>query len=82
MSWAAVHFQQLGTHPDYNSLINYLPFPCTVISGRIIPQPDYLWASMTDGGWSKLDMDMAISQINVILRLITSLNDKYSAGQL
>lgn len=37
---------------------------------------------MTDGGWSKLDMDMAISQINVILRLITSLNDKYSAGQL
>ncbi|EKM76178.1 hypothetical protein AGABI1DRAFT_131498 [Agaricus bisporus var. burnettii JB137-S8] len=48
----------------------------------IIPQPDYLWAAMSDGGWSKLDMDMVVSQIDVIIRLVTSLNDKYSAGQL
>lgn len=51
-------------------------------SNRIIPQPDYLWAAFPDGGWSKLDMDTAITQINVILRLVTSLDEKYSAGQL
>jgi hypothetical protein len=37
---------------------------------------------MVDGGWSKLNIDMAIEQINVILRLVDSLNEKYSAGQL
>jgi len=37
---------------------------------------------MVDGGWSKLNMDMAIEQINVVLRLISSLNDKYSDGEL
>jgi hypothetical protein len=37
---------------------------------------------MSDGGWSKLDMDMVVSQVDVVIRLITSLNDKYSAGQL
>ncbi|KAJ7180802.1 hypothetical protein C8R46DRAFT_1070673 [Mycena filopes] len=47
----------------------------------IIPQPDYLWASMVDGGWSKLDVDMAITQINVILRLIKSIDDKFAAGE-
>ncbi|KAJ6619920.1 hypothetical protein B0H10DRAFT_1792668 [Mycena sp. CBHHK59/15] len=48
----------------------------------IIPQPDYLWASMVDGGWSKLDVPMAVTQINVILRLIQSLDQKFMAGQL
>ncbi|KXN90753.1 hypothetical protein AN958_03640 [Leucoagaricus sp. SymC.cos] len=48
----------------------------------IIPQPDYLWAAMVDGGWSKLNMDMVVEQINVVLRLVSSLNDKFSAGQL
>ncbi|TFK36103.1 hypothetical protein BDQ12DRAFT_610386, partial [Crucibulum laeve] len=48
----------------------------------IIPQPDYLWAAMTDGGWSKLDIDTAITQINVILRLITSLDEEFAAGKL
>ncbi|KAJ7781949.1 hypothetical protein DFH07DRAFT_1017828 [Mycena maculata] len=48
----------------------------------IIPQPDYLWASLSDGGWSKLDVDMAITQINVILRLVTALDEKYIAGEL
>ncbi|KAJ7140324.1 hypothetical protein C8R43DRAFT_1018337 [Mycena crocata] len=48
----------------------------------IITQPDYLWASMVDGGWSKLDVDMTITQINVILRLIDSLDRKFVAGKL
>ncbi|KAE9404288.1 hypothetical protein BT96DRAFT_917029 [Gymnopus androsaceus JB14] len=48
----------------------------------IIPQPDYLWAQMVDGGWSKLDMSEAIEQINVILRLLTMLDDAFTAGQL
>ncbi|KAK7062768.1 translation elongation factor 2 [Paramarasmius palmivorus] len=42
----------------------------------IIPQPDYLWASMVDGGWSKLDIPTAIEQINVILKLIDKLDTK------
>jgi len=37
---------------------------------------------MVDGGWSKLNTDMVIEQINVVLRLISSLNDKYSDGEL
>ncbi|KAJ7911057.1 hypothetical protein B0H13DRAFT_1614943, partial [Mycena leptocephala] len=48
----------------------------------IIPQPDYLWSSMVDGGWSKLDIPAAVAQINVILRLITSLDAKYVLGTL
>ncbi|KAF9446851.1 hypothetical protein P691DRAFT_672671, partial [Macrolepiota fuliginosa MF-IS2] len=48
----------------------------------IIPQPDYLWAAMPDGGWSKLDIDMAIEQIHVVLRTIVGLDGMYSAGQL
>ncbi|KAJ6498296.1 hypothetical protein DFH09DRAFT_1252181 [Mycena vulgaris] len=48
----------------------------------IIPQPDYLWAAMVDGGWSKLDVDMAVTQINVILRLVDSLDQKFVAGEL
>ncbi|KAF7356454.1 Elongation factor 2 [Mycena venus] len=48
----------------------------------IIPQPDYLWAAMVDGGWSRLDVNMAVTQINVILRLIQSIDQKYLAGQL
>ncbi|KAJ7917551.1 hypothetical protein B0H13DRAFT_324877 [Mycena leptocephala] len=37
---------------------------------------------MSDGGWSKLDVNMAVTQINVILRLISSLDAKFVAGQL
>ncbi|KAF7370477.1 Elongation factor 2 [Mycena sanguinolenta] len=48
----------------------------------IIPQPDYLWAAMVDGGWSRLDVDRAVTQINVILRLIDSLDQKFVAGEL
>ncbi|KAJ7696508.1 hypothetical protein B0H17DRAFT_929184 [Mycena rosella] len=48
----------------------------------IIPQPDYLWAAMVDGGWSKLDVNMAVTQINVILRLVESLDLKFVAGEL
>ena len=51
-------------------------------NGRIIPQPDYLWASMTDGGWSKLDIPTVVAQINVILGLITSLDASYVLGTL
>jgi hypothetical protein len=32
-----------------------------------------------DGGWSKLDIPTVVAQINVILRLITSLDAKYAA---
>ncbi|KAF7308968.1 Elongation factor 2 [Mycena kentingensis (nom. inval.)] len=48
----------------------------------IIPQPDYLWAAMSDGGWSKLDVDLAVTQINVMLRLITSIDAQFVAGTL
>ncbi|KAJ7491995.1 hypothetical protein FB451DRAFT_1216566 [Mycena latifolia] len=48
----------------------------------IIPQPDCLWSEMVDGGWSKLDVNMAITQINVILRLVESLDQKFVAGKL
>ncbi|KIK58659.1 hypothetical protein GYMLUDRAFT_170794 [Collybiopsis luxurians FD-317 M1] len=48
----------------------------------IIPQPDYLWAQMVDGGWSRLDIAEAIEQINVILQLVTSLDDAFTSGQL
>ncbi|KAJ7165857.1 hypothetical protein C8R46DRAFT_900290 [Mycena filopes] len=48
----------------------------------IIPQPDYLWTSMVDGGWSKLDIPTAVTQINVILRLINSLDARWVAGTL
>ncbi|KAJ7768406.1 hypothetical protein B0H16DRAFT_1519750 [Mycena metata] len=46
----------------------------TIPTIGIIPQPDYLWTSMIDGGWSKLDIPTVVTQINVILRLITSLD--------
>ncbi|KAJ7213217.1 hypothetical protein B0H12DRAFT_1033081, partial [Mycena haematopus] len=48
----------------------------------IIPQPDYLWTSMVDGGWSKLDMQTAVTQINVILKLVASLDARYANGTL
>ncbi|KAJ6465908.1 hypothetical protein C8R47DRAFT_44580 [Mycena vitilis] len=48
----------------------------------IIPQPDYLWTSMMDGGWSKLDFGTAVTQINVILRLITNLDARFVLGTL
>ncbi|KAF5360072.1 hypothetical protein D9758_007552 [Tetrapyrgos nigripes] len=48
----------------------------------IIPQPDYLWAALVDGGWSKLDIPTAVEQINVILRLVTKLDEAYANGQL
>ncbi|KAJ7250310.1 hypothetical protein C8J57DRAFT_682098 [Mycena rebaudengoi] len=48
----------------------------------IIPQPDYLWASMIDGGWSKLDLPTVIAQINVILRLISSVDARFVLGTL
>ncbi|THU81057.1 hypothetical protein K435DRAFT_694337, partial [Dendrothele bispora CBS 962.96] len=48
----------------------------------IIPQPDYLWAAMVDGGWSKLDLPTAVQQINVILSLITKLDEAYANGLL
>ncbi|KAJ6607919.1 hypothetical protein B0H10DRAFT_2166689 [Mycena sp. CBHHK59/15] len=48
----------------------------------IIPQPDYLWASMVDGGWSKLDVPTVITQINVTLTLISSLDAKFVQGAL
>ncbi|KAF7331548.1 hypothetical protein MKEN_00033900 [Mycena kentingensis (nom. inval.)] len=43
----------------------------------IIPQPDYLWAGMVDGGWSRLDIDEAIAQINTIIRLVVKLDARY-----
>lgn len=48
----------------------------------IIPQPDYLWAALSDGGWSKLDVPTAVEQINVVLRLLTALDARHSEGSL
>ncbi|KAK0469352.1 uncharacterized protein EV420DRAFT_25546 [Desarmillaria tabescens] len=45
----------------------------------IIPQPDYLWAAMVDGGWSKLSIPIAVEQINTILRLITRLDSDFAS---
>ncbi|KAJ7190211.1 hypothetical protein GGX14DRAFT_382437, partial [Mycena pura] len=42
-----------------------------------VGQPDYLWASMVDGGWSKLDFPMLVTQVNVILDLIGKLDARY-----
>jgi len=76
--WAAANSQRLGM--QFVSSLSIIIYSWSF--HRIIPQPDYLWAAMVDGGWSKLNMDMAIEQINVVLRLISSLNDKYSDGEL
>nr|GAT49925.1 predicted protein [Mycena chlorophos] len=43
----------------------------------IIPQPDYLWASMTDGGWSKLDMNALMVEVDVLIALIQKLDARY-----
>ncbi|KAJ4490772.1 hypothetical protein J3R30DRAFT_3277898 [Lentinula aciculospora] len=61
-----------------SSILGYSNIPTV----GIIPQPDYLWASMVDGGWSRLDISEAIEQINVILRLLTMLDDAFTSGQL
>ncbi|KAJ3730465.1 hypothetical protein C8R42DRAFT_693176 [Lentinula raphanica] len=61
-----------------SSVLGYSDIPTV----GIIPQPDYLWAAMVDGGWSKLDIPEAIEQINVILRLLTMLDDASMSGQL
>ena len=36
----------------------------------IIPQPDYLWASAIDGGWSRWDEAQSLAQLEAIIRLI------------
>jgi hypothetical protein len=46
----------------------------------IIPQPDYLWASMTDGGWSKYDQDQAVAQLEVLINVITTIDDMWTNG--
>ncbi|KAF5376008.1 hypothetical protein D9757_008816 [Collybiopsis confluens] len=61
-----------------SSILGYSQIPTI----GIIPQPDYLWAQMVDGGWSRLDIDEAIEQVNVILRLLTMIDDAHTAGQL
>ncbi|PBL03132.1 hypothetical protein ARMGADRAFT_4233 [Armillaria gallica] len=45
----------------------------------IIPQPDYLWAAMVDGGWSKLSIPVAVEQINTILTLISRLDRDFAS---
>ncbi|KAF8829774.1 hypothetical protein HHX47_DHR2000048 [Lentinula edodes] len=61
-----------------SSILGYSNIPTV----GIIPQPDYLWASMVDGGWSRLNISEAIEQIHVILRLLTMLDDAFTSGQL
>ena len=46
----------------------------------IIPQPDYLWASMSDGGWSKYDHGQAVAQLEVLINVITMIDDMWTAG--
>ncbi|KAJ3865735.1 hypothetical protein EV359DRAFT_38130 [Lentinula novae-zelandiae] len=61
-----------------SSILGYSNIPTV----GIIPQPDYLWASMVDGGWSRLNISEAMEQIHVILRLLTMLDDAFASGQL
>ncbi|KAJ4497607.1 hypothetical protein C8R41DRAFT_759288 [Lentinula lateritia] len=61
-----------------SSILGYSNIPTV----GIIPQPDYLWASMVDGGWSRLNISEAIEQIHVILRLLTMLDNAFTSGQL
>lgn len=37
---------------------------------------------MVDGGWSKLDMQEVITQINVAIDLIMRLDEKFASGDL
>lgn len=37
---------------------------------------------MSDGGWSKLDIDTAVTQIDVILQLITTLDAECTSGRM
>ncbi|KAJ7066460.1 hypothetical protein C8F01DRAFT_702812 [Mycena amicta] len=61
-----------------SSILGYSNIPTV----GIIPQPDYLWAAMVDGGWSRLDVGMAVTQVDVILRLIDSIDKQFVAGTL
>ena len=44
-----------------------------------MPQSDYLWAAIVDGGWSKLSIPVAVEQINIILKLITRLDNDFTS---
>jgi len=44
----------------------------------IIPQPDYLWASMIDGGWSKYNHGQAVAQLEVLIKVISTLDKQYA----
>lgn len=37
---------------------------------------------MIDGGWSKYDHEQAIAQLEVLIRVIKSLDSQYAAGNL
>lgn len=38
-------------------------------------------ASMIDGGWSKYDHSQAVAQLEVLIKVIQSLDAQYSAGK-
>ncbi|KAJ7745423.1 hypothetical protein DFH07DRAFT_748911, partial [Mycena maculata] len=53
----------------------------TIGSPIFIPRPDFLWSAQVDGGWSRLgilDIPTVVAQIEVILRLIYSLDAKHT----
>jgi hypothetical protein len=37
---------------------------------------------MIDGGWSKYDHEQAIAQLEVLIKVITTLDSQYAAGNL
>jgi len=37
---------------------------------------------MIDGGWSKYDHEQAIAQLEVLIKVITTLDSQYAAGKL
>lgn len=39
-------------------------------------------ASMIDGGWSKYDHGQAIAQLEVLIRVVKTLDSQYVAGTL
>ncbi|KAH8899003.1 hypothetical protein GQ53DRAFT_878308 [Thozetella sp. PMI_491] len=48
----------------------------------ILAQPDYLWKSIADGGWSLYDHEIAVAQIEAIIRTIARLDELHSDGTL
>ena len=45
-------------------------------------QPDYLWAFMIDGGWSRFDGDEAVNQVETLIKTAYSVDQAWQNGTL